>query len=254
MLIDAHAHIDRYADNLTEALHQINHHQILTVAVSMDIPSYLKTMEIAGSCRYILPAFGIHPWNAESYKNNLDQLDKYLAETPLIGEAGLDFFWEEDKTLYPGQIIVFEYQCQWAQRLSKPLNLHTRGAECDVLKTLERFHLCGSLVHWYSGPLDLIDSYLSLGCYFTIGVEVLTSKINREIAEIMPADRILLETDNPDGYQWLHKQQGMPELLLEVLHCVAGIKGFDAVAFEQQMTQNWQHFTKNINSVPIMPS
>jgi len=244
MLIDAHAHIHEYADGLTEAINQINQHRILTLAVSMDVPSYLRTIEIARSCTYLIPTFGIHPWKAEQYKENLYELDGYLKQTPLIGEAGLDFHWVEDKELYPGQIAVFEYECSWSQRLSKPTNLHTKGAEREVLKTLQRFNISKSINHWYSGPLSLIESYLAIGCYFTVGVEILTSGTIQKIAEVIPIDRLLLETDNPGGYEWVGKEIGMPAVLLEILAKVSKIKRMGTVELENKLSENWSDFVK----------
>ena len=126
----------------------------------MDVESYAKGIEIARSSRYVIPTFGIHPWEAHRYCDRLGEIEPYLKATPLIGEAGLDFHWVEDKSRYPCQIAVFEHQCAWARRLSKPMNLHTKGAENEVLAAIRRFGIVRPIIHWYSGPTELIDSYL----------------------------------------------------------------------------------------------
>ena len=87
MLVDAHAHIDRFGDRFTEAIEQIEVHRILTVAVAMDVPSYLATKALARCSSYIRPIFGMHPWEALQYADDLTALDEHLAETPMIGEA-----------------------------------------------------------------------------------------------------------------------------------------------------------------------
>jgi TatD DNase family protein len=240
MLVDAHAHIDWYTDALQEALRRIEMHGILTMSVAMDVPSYLKTIEIARSSSCIIPTFGIHPWEAARYADQLDRLDGYLKDTPVIGEAGLDFHYVEDRGLYPGQMKVFEYQCMWAQRLSKPMNLHTKGAEREVLEMLQRFGIGRSIIHWYSGPVGLVESYLAAGCYFTLGVDVLNPKKSQRIAELIPVERILLETDNPDGYRWLANEIGMPDLLLKILEKVSDLKGMTPVELEDRLWRNWR--------------
>jgi TatD DNase family protein len=242
MLVDAHAHIDWYTETLPEALSQIEKHRILTMAVAMDVPSYLKTVEIARSNSLIIPTFGIHPWEAARYADKLHELDGYLQATPVIGEAGLDFGYVKDTGLYPGQVKVFEYQCAWARRLSKPMNLHTKGAEQEVLELLRRFGIHRSIIHWYAGPVSLIESYLAAGCYFTVGVDVLNPRKRQSIAEFLPLDRLLLETDNPGGYQWLAHEIGMPDLLLKILDKVAGIKRITAVELEDKLWRNWRGF------------
>jgi TatD DNase family protein len=246
MPIDAHVHFDRYTENLPEALQQIAAHRILTIGVGMDIPSYLRTKEIAATSPWLVATFGIHPWNAHHYAENLSALDPYLQETPLIGEAGLDFLWVEDRSHDPAQRAVFRYQCQWAQRLSKPMNLHTKDAEAEIIQTLNEFNLRGSIIHWYSGPFELIDDYLALGCYFTLGVETLTSPAIVEIAKKIPLQNILLETDNPGGWEWLSGQVGMPSVLLAVHEKVAEIKGISSAQLESQLTENWQAFSASI--------
>ncbi len=242
MLVDAHAHLDWYVEDLDEALGQMERLRILTMAVAMDVPSYLKTLEIARSSPYVVPTFGIHPWEAGRYSDCLHELDPYLDETPVIGEAGLDFRYVKDRALYPGQIEVFEYQCEWARRLSKPMNLHAAGAEREVLESLRRFGIGGSIIHWYSGPSALVQSFLDAGCYFTIGVDVLNPGKSPGIAAILPLDRMLLETDNPDGYRWGAGETGMPELLLKILEKLAGIRELDAGELERILWRNWTAF------------
>lgn len=251
MLVDAHVHFDHYSENLTEALREIAEHHILTIGVGMDIPSYLRTKEIAATTPWLVPTFGIHPVRAQHYAENLSSLDSYLQETPLIGEAGLDFYWVEDKSTYPAQLAVFRYQCQWAQRLSKRMNLHTKGAEGEILQTLKAFELRGSLIHWYSGPLELIPQYIDAGCYFTISVEILTSTFIEQVAQALPLDRILLETDNPGGYEWLTgiPGSGMPSILLDVLQKTAKTKGLSTAQMASQLTENWQAFSANVKGL-----
>lgn len=246
MHIDAHVHFDRYTDHLPEALRQIAEHKILTIGVGMDLESYQRTKEIAAGTPWLIPTFGIHPWQAHRYAENLPALDPYLQETPLIGEAGLDFLWLEDRSQDPAQRAVFRYQCQWAQQLAKPMNLHTKAAENEILQTLKEFNLCGSIIHWYSGPLELIEDYLALNCFFTISVEILTSPAIVEIAQKLPLRNILLETDNPGGYEWLTGKLGMPAVLLEVHQKVAEIKGITPTALETQLAENWQRFSEGI--------
>jgi TatD DNase family protein len=250
MLVDAHAHVDRYAERLGEALDQINAHHILTVGVSMDTESYSRTVEIAKSCRYLIPTFGIHPWEAHRYHDKLEEIEPYLKATPMVGEAGLDFYWVEDKSLYPLQVAVFEHQCRLAGRLSKPMNLHTKGAEIEVLEAIRKFSIVTPIIHWYSGPPELIDSYLKAGCYFTIGVEVFRSAKIQQIAKHIPVDRMLLETDNPGGHEWLTKQIGMPEILTEVFGAVSKLRGIDPAVLEKQLGWNWAELTKNIKGLP----
>jgi TatD DNase family protein len=240
MLVDAHAHLDRYGDRLADAIGQIEDHRILTVAVAMDVESYLESKALAERSPLIRPFFGVHPWEAPRYQDDLTALDQYLEESPMIGEAGLDFHFVKDERSQEGQRLVFDHQCEWAARLGRPMNLHTKGAEREVLDALRFHRLKGCIVHWYSGPRSLIDDYLALGCYFTVGVEVLTSKTIAKIAGAIPIERLLLETDNPGAYAWLTGSPGMPALLLDVLAKAAELRGMDANELESRLSANWE--------------
>lgn len=251
MLVDAHAHIDWYTDELDEALRRIERHRILTVAVAMDVPSYRRTVEIARSSPLVIPTFGIHPWEAPRWADRLHELDPWLEETPQIGEAGLDFHYVKDEERYPAQLAVFEYLCAAAGRLSKPMNLHTRGADRRVLELLRRYRPAPSIIHWYGGPLDLVESYLAEGCYFTVGVDVLNPAKRDGIARILPLDRILLETDNPDGYRWLAGEAGMPDLLLTIAERLAAMRGMTAAELEERLWRNWLSFTGEYPALPV---
>ncbi|MBD3291128.1 TatD family deoxyribonuclease [candidate division KSB1 bacterium] len=240
MIIDAHTHIDRYTDHLHDALQQIRAHRILSLSVAMDIESYQKNMEIAEHCEYIKPIFGIHPWEAHKYSGNLSLLDKYLIQTPMIGESGLDFRFIKDVNLYKDQRQVFEYQCKWASELNKGMNLHTVGAEKEVLDMLTYYNIRNSIVHWYSGPDNLIKRYIDQACYFTVGIEITVSEEKRNFLKKIPIDRLLLETDNPGGYEWLTKEIGMPNLIFDVLEKTARILKMDSDILENQIYNNWK--------------
>ena len=246
MLVDAHAHIDRYTDRLAEAIRQIDRTRSLTVCVSMNITSYLATKRISTMCEYLLPCFGVHPWEAHHYEGKLKELDAHLKTTPLIGEAGLDFHFIKDSSQYRSQHEVFEYQCAWAQRNKLSMNLHTKGAEREVLSAIREYRIVSPIIHWYSGPTALIDEYLQLGCYFTIGVEVLRSEHIQRIAQIIPIDRLLLETDNPGGYKWLHNIEGMPATLLEVLARVSEVRKAAKTDLEERIHGNWMIIAQHL--------
>ena len=246
MIVDAHVHLDGFADALPRALEEIARERILTVAVAMDIESWETTRRIADGNGLIIPTFGVHPWRAPRYRGRLAELDAPLAQTPLVGEAGLDFHWVTDREWYPAQREVFEYQCHQAARMGKPMNLHTKGGETEILDCLRRYRVPASLVHWYSGPLDLVEDYLSEGAYFTVGVEVFHSPLIQQIARVIPEDRLLLETDNPGGHEWLTKEPGTPRLILRVEQEVAALRGVPSAHLRERTWQNWLRFSNGL--------
>jgi TatD DNase family protein len=226
--VDAHAHLDRYGDELGEALAEIERDRLFTVSVSMDPPSYRANVEIAAACELVVPTFGVHPWNAPAHAGRLGELREPAAESAMLGEVGLDFRFVDDASAYPAQREVFEFFLQAAAEQHKIVNLHTSGAEEEVLALLRRYDVRRVVVHWYSGPLDLLDEFVAEGAYFTVGVEVLHSEHIREIARRLPAERLLTETDNPGGAEWLTGSPGRPSLIKDVFAGIAEARGVGA--------------------------
>ncbi len=228
MLIDAHAHIDRYdlleAEALQTALDEIHRHRILTISNSMDISSYERNLEIAKKSDFILPIFGIHPWNAPEHRDRLKELEGPITRSPILGEIGLDHHFVEDRSAYPIQRQIFEYFLDAAQEQEKIICLHTKGAEEEVLEILDNFTIPGVIVHWYSGSRDLFVEFLIRDCYFTFGVELRYSDHIQTLAKEAPLDRLLTETDNPGGPKSLIGHPGMPALIIDVVDGLAQLR------------------------------
>lgn len=243
-MIDAHTHIDQYGDDLPKALDQIRNLSIRTLAVSMDIPSFRETQRIAESEPLIIPSFGIHPWKAPEYVNRLEELMEPLEEAEAIGEIGLCHRFVENESEYSAQRTVFNYFLDEAERTGKLINLHTSGAETEILACLKARNLPAMIVHWYSGPIKYVQDYLDLGVFFTIGVEVLQSEKIRELAKELPEDRILTETDNPSGWEWLNGRKGFPELIKSVESEIATVRGTSKEALSEKLASNFDRVLK----------
>ncbi|MGH7770114.1 MAG: TatD family hydrolase [Candidatus Binatia bacterium] len=240
MLIDAHAHLDKYGAELQAVLEEIERNGIFTWTVSMDLPSYQRNLEVAAMSKMVLPTFGIHPRRAPEYAGRLADLNPWIERSPAIGEIGLDFHWIKERAHYPAQRKVFEYFLAAAREQKKIVNLHTKGAEKDILALLGRYDLARAVVHWYSGPLDILNALVDHGAYFTVGVEILKSEKIRQIARAVPLWQILTETDNPRGLQWLNGTAGMPAIVLDVVEEIAALKQTTPEAVAQAVEENFR--------------
>jgi len=239
MWIDAHAHLDKYQNLLEPALEEINECRIFTISNSMDLPSYERNLEIGAISDLVLPTFGIHPKRAPEYADRLLELGQAIERTPLIGEIGLDFRWVEDSSQYPAQRKVFEYFLAAAREQKKIVNLHTKGAEKEILDLLERYDIHRPIVHWYSGPLDILRAMIDYRACFTIGVELMYSEHIQAITRELPMTLLLTETDNPGGLQWLAGKPGMPSVLRDVLQAIAELKQTTAEAVVDAVQENF---------------
>ena len=245
MYIDAHAHLDRYEGELGYALEEVCKHKIFTISTSMDIPSYKRNLKIAERCKYILPAFGIHPWQAPEYVEHLEKFSDPIRQSPILGEIGLDHFFVEDTSQYSAQLKVFEFFLKVAKKHNKIVNVHTKGAEKESQYLLKKYNTERSIIHWYSGPLTILDELLAIGAYFTIGVEVLSSSYIRTIAKELPLDRLLTETDNPGGAKWLTGKSGMPVLIKDVIITLADLKKTTSTLIIETVKSNFLRLIKD---------
>jgi TatD DNase family protein len=239
MFIDAHVHLDKYGDLLDEALRQIDQDKIFTVATAMDVPSYLELQKIGERSELVLPTFGIHPRRAAEYVDRLPEISRYIEASPAIGEIGLDFHWVKDTSTYPAQRKVLEYFFPAAREQNKFVNLHTKGGEKEILDLLEKYDIQRAIIHWYSGPMDILRTMIQFGCCFTIGVEVHDSKHIKAIAEEIPDHLLLTETDNPGGLKWLKGETGMPTAIKNVVAALAELRHSTPERIVELVRQNF---------------
>ena len=241
MLIDAHAHLDKYGDLLDQALKDIETERIFTVATAMDVPSYLELQKIGARSDLVLPTFGIHPRRAAEYADRLSEIGRYIEASPAIGEIGLDFHWVKDIATYPAQRKVLEYFIAAAREQKKFVNLHTKAGEKEILDLLESYDVKRAIIHWYSGPMDILRAMIDYGCYFTIGVEVLYSDYIKEIARMIPDHLLLTETDNPGALKWLKKSDevGMPTAIKEVINALTEVRQSTLAQIESLVHANF---------------
>lgn len=226
MLIDAHAHLDKYDDDeIDVVLAAIERQGILTMSVSVDVASFERAEAIAARSSLVVPGFGIHPWAAPELMDSLAGLEDLAVRSPLIGEIGLDYRFVTDAACYGPQRQVFANLLELAQDQNKLVNVHCAGAERDTADMLRSHRTERAIIHWYSGPLDILSQLIASGFMFTIGVEVLYSDHIRDVAQAIPTDQLLTETDNPGGSHWLTGKRGYPPLITDIASELARIRG-----------------------------
>ena len=255
MLIDAHTHLDRYlfkrfGEDITQILKQIEKYKILTISNSMDLTSYITNRRISRKSKYIVPAFGIHPWNAYRYLAKTDLVQKLIRESKIIGEVGLDHSYVKDKSRYPSQRKIFELFL--SKTKDKIISLHTKGAERDVLDLLITYENNRVIIHWYSGNLAILKEMTQEGYYFSISPEIKFSDHIRKVVKKIPLDQILTETDNPGGPQSYIGNKGMPILVKDVVEEIAKVKEKSSIQIEEIVQENFARLVESDPSIHEM--
>ena len=239
VLVDAHAHLDEYPDTwLGAVLNQLEDDRIATISTAMAPQAYERALLIQERSQYVLATLGVHPWNAHYFVTHLDELEESMQGSPMFGEIGLDFRNVRDTMLYDSQERVFEFFLSAAKEQDKVVNVHTSGAEIESVDLFERYDIDRAIIHWYSGPSEPLRRMVDRGYYFTFGCEILSSELIRTIAQEVPLERILTETDNPGGPQWVFGEPAMPDLVKTVLEALALVHGADVQEMAEHVRRN----------------
>ena len=177
----------------------------------MDLPSYLELQKIGERSELVLPIFGIHPRRAADYADRLPDLSRYIDMSPAIGEIGLDLHWVKDTRPIRAKesLGILHRRRRRAEQVRQPAHQSRRKRNPRLVG---KDDVRRAIIHWYSGPMDVLEAMIDFGCYFTIGVEVLYSDYIKEIAKAVPDHLLITETDNPGALKWLKKNDevGMP--------------------------------------------
>lgn len=227
MYIDCHTHLDFFEKNIDKAIEDINKNEIITLANSMDIESYIKNKEYSKRSKFIKPCFGIHPWKVSEYKESVEELIPYIEESEIIGEIGLDYLWVEDKSTYDIQRKVFNFILEESIKRDKVITIHTKDAEEEIYEALKKFNYNKAIIHWYSGNIEILEKYINLGCYFTISVDIGYSEKTNEVLRRVSMDKLFLETDGPTALEWINGEYGYPSEIKRVYKSVAEFKNME---------------------------
>ncbi len=247
MIIDTHAHFDDedFDADREEVLAEqkrVGIETIINAAASLE--SVETTLQLANSHDFVYAMVGVHPDNASTLTGEHMAYFKKLTENPkvvAIGEIGLDYHW--DASPRDVQKRWFMEQMEVARQTKLPICVHSRDAAEDTLKVMQEAHAeeIGGVVHCYSYSVEQAKEYLKMGFYFGIG-GVVTFKNGRkckEVVDMLPLERILLETDCP--YLSPEPNRGKRNTsanLFYVAEEIAAIKGVSKEEVMRQTTEN----------------
>ncbi len=205
MLIDTHAHMDdRRFDEDREAMITRAKAKGLkkVINVGYDLESSERSLALAQADSWIQCAVGYHPHDAKSAtEEGLARIREMAAlpEVVGIGEIGLDFYY--DNSPRDIQREVFRQQIRLAKEANLPVIIHCRDAiqECYDILAEEDISEIGGIMHCYSGSYEMAMRFIDLGMYISLAgpVTFKNARSLKEVAEKIPLDRLLIETDSP---------------------------------------------------------
>ncbi len=252
-LFDTHLHLDDeqfdgQRDTIVQRAVEAGVQAMVTVGTTA--ASSQKCLELARQYEPLQAAVGIQPnYCAEAGEEDWDRVVLLASEPGVvaIGETGLDRF--RDYTPFELQQDYFDRHLRLSQQSGLPFIVHMRDSGQEILEMLREAHKRGPLrgvMHSFTGDLPLLQECLELGMFISFAGMVTYRKSEelRSVAESVPDDRLVIETDAP----WLspHPCRGQrpnePALLVHTASCLAEVRNMEIAGFSELVSCNAEQF------------
>lgn len=205
-LVDSHAHLDAkpFVSDLDEVIERAKANGVEHIlTVGCDLQSSRASIDLALRYPNIFASVGIHPHDARTVNDEvMDELARMIEsvrKVVAVGETGLDFY--RDHSPRDQQKEAFRKHIQLARKTGKPLIIHDRDAHSDVITIMQEEDAAsvGGVLHCFSGDLEMARQCVDMGFYISFAGPLTYPKNDelRSVAQAMPIDVMLVETDCP---------------------------------------------------------
>ncbi|KPK20377.1 MAG: DNAase [Betaproteobacteria bacterium SG8_41] len=252
MLVDSHCHLDfpELADRLDAVVAAMSEHQVThALCISVTLQDFPRVRAIAERFAHIYGSVGVHPDYPDVPEFQDEELVS-LANHPkivAIGETGLDYYRIKEDCEWQRQ--RFRTHIRAARNCGKPLVIHTRQAAADTLRIMreEKAGEVGGVMHCFTEDWDTARAAMDLGFYISFSgiVTFKNAKILREVAQRVPLDRMLIETDSPYLAPVPYRgKTNEPALVRYVAGEIARLRGSDPIEVAAATTNNFFNLFK----------
>jgi TatD DNase family protein len=255
--IDSHCHINfpELAENMSDVLAQMQQNEVVSaLCVSVNLADFPQVLALAEQYPHIYASVGVHPDYEGTPDNENGEPDVAglvgLAQHPrviAIGETGLDYFrlkgdleWQRER---------FRNHIRAARESGKPLIIHTREAAADTLRIMAEENAaeaCG-VMHCFTETWEVAEAALAMGFYISFSgiVTFKNAKQLKEVAQRVPLERILIETDSPYLAPVPHRGKlNQPAYVKHVAAEIATLRGIGIDEVGQSTTENFARLFK----------
>ena len=242
VFIDTHCHIDMMKDIDGIVERAITKDVKIILNNGVDIKSNRKTFELAEKYKEVKSVLGIYPIEAlklsdEEINEEIEFIRKNKDKIIAIGEVGIDLKWSKD---LKKQKEIFEKFIDLAKELDKPLIVHSRQAEEEVMNTLRDKQAKKVVIHCFNGKLELVDEAVEKGWLFSIPANICFSENFQKLVEKLPLENILCETDSPYLHPVKGERNNEPGNIIESYKKIAKIKGLKLEETEKKIEDNFK--------------
>lgn len=203
--VDCHCHLDfdQFDEDRDEVIRKAKKKLDFVVSVGCDPERNRKTLEIAEKYGdFVKYNLGLHPTSTD-YFDNLDEVKDQIREhDPVaVGEIGLDHHHITDDEMQGTQEKIFRELLELAEKLGKPVNVHSRDAEQETIDILKEYDLPDVLIHCFNGTPEQAVEAVENGMTIGVTTQVLYSSQVQSIVEELGVEDVVLETDSPFLYR-----------------------------------------------------
>lgn len=237
--VDCHCHLefDRFDEDRDEVIERAKRELEFVVTVGCTPEKNRKTLKIAeNNPDFVISNPGLHPTYTDEFEN-LDKVKHQIrkSDPAAIGEIGLDHHHVTDGDMQDRQREVFCELLSLAEELEKPVNVHSREAEQEVINILEEYDLSDALIHCFNGTPEQAREAADNGITIGVTTQVLYSERVQDIIRELNLENIVLETDSPFLYRGGRNE---PVNVVESAEKIAELKGVSIEEVVEETTEN----------------
>lgn len=261
-MIDSHAHLywpdyDKDFDEVIKRSVETGLTHIINIGVDLDSSKKALNQAQKVVSLKVYSTIGLHPTDTSNTRlSTIDDLEALYRKSPEriigVGECGLDYYHVSKDHERKRQRLLFRAQIELAKKLNLPLIIHCRDAHStssgpsawdEIFEFLD--NTLTGVFHCWSGSYQDAQKALSLGFYISFAGNITYPNANnlRQVASLIPLNRILIETDSPFlSPQDKRGQRNDPTSILQIAQTIAQIKNLNLLDVAKATTQN----TKNL--------
>ena len=250
--VDSHCHINfpELAANIDDVLSQMRDNEVISaLCVSVNLADFPQVLALAEQHPHIYASVGVHPDHEGVEEPDVARLVG-LAQHPkvvAIGETGLDYF--RLKGDLEWQRARFRTHIRAARGSGKPLIIHTREAAADTLRIMEEEKAAeaSGVMHCFTETWEVAEAALAMGFYISFSgiITFKNAKHLKEVAQRVPLERILIETDAPYLAPVPHRGKlNQPAYVKHVAEEIAMLRGISLEEVGRSTTENFKRLFK----------
>jgi len=250
--VDSHCHINfpDLVENIDDVLVKMRQNEVVcTLCVSVNLADFPQVLSLAEQHPNIYASVGVHPDYEGVEEPDISRLVD-LAQHPriiAIGETGLDYYrlkgdleWQRER---------FRTHISAARKSGKPLIIHTREAAADTLRIMkeEKATEASGVMHCFTESWEVAEAALEMGFYISMsGIVTFKNTLKiKEVAQRVPLDRLLIETDSPYLAPVPYRGKlNQPAYVKHVAEEIATLRGISLEEVGLRTTENFARLFK----------